>query len=103
MPQNAWCAPNQENCDDPASRKETALSQIVPKDRRKIYDMRKIVSLVVDKGSVFEVTKSFGKGQITCFARLNGHPVGIFANDCRYYAGSMTADGSQKVKRFIKT
>ena len=103
MPQNAWCAPSQENCDDPASRKADVLSQIVPADRRKIYDMRKIISLVVDKNSVFEVTKNFGKGQITCFARLNGHAVGIFANDCRYYAGSMTADGSQKVRRFIKT
>ena len=103
MPQNAWCAPTQENCDDPASRKADILSKIVPADRRKIYDMRKIISLVVDKDSVFEVTKNFGRGQITCFARLNGHAVGIFANDCRYYAGSMTADGSQKVRRFIKT
>jgi acetyl-CoA carboxylase carboxyltransferase component len=61
MPQNAWCAPTQENCDDPASRKADVLSQIVPADRRKIYDMRKIISLVVDKDSVFEVTKNFGR------------------------------------------
>jgi len=103
MPKNAWSTVTPCICSDPSNRKEDILSTIIPKDRRKIYDMRKIISLVVDQGSIFEVTKNYGKGQITCFARLNGHAVGIFANDCRYYAGSMTAGGSQKVQRFIKT
>ena len=103
MPKNAWSTAIPTIRNDPANRKEDILSTIIPKDRRKIYDMRRIISLVVDQGSVFEVTKDYGKGQITCFARLNGHAVGIFANDCRHYAGSMTADGSQKVQRFIKT
>ena len=103
MPRNAWEMTPRVTCDDPVNRKEKALLDIIPKDRRKIYDMRRLMSLTLDKGSVFETAKNYARGQITCFARLNGHAVGVFSNDCRYYAGSMTADGSQKVRRFIQT
>ena len=47
------------------------------------------------------MTKFFGKGIITGFARINGFPVAIFANDSNFYAGSMSAEGAQKTSRFI--
>jgi acetyl-CoA carboxylase carboxyltransferase component len=103
MPRNAWELPPVVATDDPIDRREEALATIVPKDRRKIYDMRKILAMVADKDSVFEMSKGYGKGLIICLARLGGRPVGIFANDCRHYAGAMTAEASQKVKRFITT
>ena len=103
MPRNAWETPSAIACDDPVDRREEALLSIVPEDRRKIYDMRKIIAMVADEGSVFEMAKGYAKGIIICLARLNGRVVGIFANDCRHYAGAMTAEGSQKVKRFITT
>ena len=103
MPRNAWEMAPVAPCDDPADRRDEALAAIVPKDRRKIYDMRRIIAMVADEGSVFEMSKGYARGQIICLARLNGRPVGIFANDCRHYAGSMTAEGSQKVRRFIQT
>lgn len=103
MPRNAWEAPPVTACQDPVDRREEALLSIVPEDRRKIYDMRKIISMVADEGSVFEMARGYAKGIIICLARLNGRVVGIFANDCKHYAGAMTAEGSQKVKRFITT
>jgi acetyl-CoA carboxylase carboxyltransferase component len=102
MPRNVWeLPPRREPGDDPG-RREESLATIVPRSRRQAYDMRRIISLVVDDGEVFETGREFGRGIITCLARLNGWPVGILSNDCRFYAGSMTADGAQKAKRFIE-
>ena len=103
MPANAWEIAATVPSADPVDRREQALVDMVPEDRRKVYDMRRIISLVVDRDSVFELARSHARGQITCFARLDGQPVGLFANDCRHYAGAMTAEGSQKVRRFIQT
>ena len=103
LPNNTWELPPRVSTSDIVDRRDDFLASVVPHDRRKIYDMRKIIHSVADSGSTFEMAKDFARGQIVCFARLNGYPIGIFANDCRYNAGSMTAEGSQKVKRFIET
>ena len=102
LPQNKYEIANKLECDDPVNRKEEALVSIVPKDRKKSYEMRDIVNLVFDKNSFFEMTKYFGRGIITGFARINGYSVAIFANDSNFYAGSMSAEGAQKTSRFIK-
>jgi acetyl-CoA carboxylase carboxyltransferase component len=86
---------------DPADRAEEALLDIVPRDRRKPFDMRKVIAHVADRDSFFEMTRGYGRGQMTGLARLNGLPVGVLANDGRIYAGAMTADGAQKVRRFL--
>jgi acetyl-CoA carboxylase carboxyltransferase component len=87
--------------DDP-ERCEESLLEIVPRERRKVYKMRKVVEAVVDRGSFFEMTPQYGRSQITGLARLDGWPVGIFANDCHFYGGAMTADGAQKARRFVE-
>ena len=103
LPPNVWeLAPVVDTDDDP-NRRDEALAEIVPRDRRKVFDMRKIIAHVVDRDSFFEMTRGYGRGQITGFARLNGQPVGIIGNDCRYYAGAMTANGALKVRRFVET
>ncbi|TNE58856.1 MAG: propionyl-CoA carboxylase [Alphaproteobacteria bacterium] len=101
MPQNVHELPPVTPCDDPADRAEEALLSIVPRDRRKPFNMRKTIKLIVDKDSFFETGRKCGPGQIVGLARLGGRPVGIFANDCHFYAGAMTAEGAQKVRRFI--
>jgi acetyl-CoA carboxylase carboxyltransferase component len=88
-------------CEDDPGRQEGELLSIIPKERRQAYRMRRLVELVVDRGSFFELNKGFGRSQITGLARLNGQPLGILANDPHYYAGAMTADGAQKVRRFV--
>jgi acetyl-CoA carboxylase carboxyltransferase component len=101
LPRHVFEAAPVSACDDDAERCEEALLELVPRDRRRIYDSRHLVSLVVDRGSFFEMGRGFGRSQITGFARLRGQPVGLMAGDPRFYAGAMTAEGSQKVRRFV--
>ena len=102
MPSNVWETPPVTSSDDPADRQEEGLIDIVPGDRRRAFDMRKVVSWVFDQASFFEIGKGYGKSQITGFARLNGRPVGVWANDGRHLAGAMTAAGAQKARRFLE-
>lgn len=102
LPDNVWSLAPVVECDDPVDRMEDALLEIVPRERRRAFDMRRIVNLTVDRGSFFEIGKGYGRSQITGLARLNGQPVGIWANDGRHLAGSMTADGARKAERFIR-
>ena len=101
LPSNVSELPPRAACDDPADRREESLLEMVPRERRKVYDMRKLIRAVFDRDSFFEMTAACGRGQITGLARLDGRPVGVWANDPRIYAGAMTADGSRKVRRFV--
>ncbi len=101
LPTHVGELPPQVECADDRGRTEEELLSIVPRNRRRIYDMRRIVALVFDRGSFFEMTAGYGRSQITGLARLNGQAVGVWANDTRYYAGAMTANGARKVRRFV--
>ena len=102
LPQNVWEVPDMVRNGDDVGRADDELLSIVPKDRRKPFNMRALVKHVVDGDSFFEFDRKYGPGQITGFARLDGQPVGILANDCRFYAGAMSAEGARKVRRFIE-
>jgi len=86
--------------DDPQRREEKLLS-IVPREQRRVYKMRDVIAAVVDTDSFFEMGRGWGKSIITGFARLDGWPVAIFAEDPYVYGGAWTADASRKVTRFI--
>ena len=101
LPPNVWEQAARSVCDDPPDRRDEELLAIVPRDRRKTYDMRALLARIVDRGSFFEMGAPYGPSQITGLARLGGRPVGVLANDCRFYAGAMSADGAQKVRRFV--
>lgn len=81
MPQNVWELPPQVECDDPVDRCEEALATIVPRSNRQAYNMRNLLELVVDRGSLFEIQPTFGRAVITAFARMNGKVVGIIASN----------------------
>lgn len=87
--------------DDPASRRDEKLAEIVPRDRRRVYRMRDIIERVVDHGSFFEMTRNFGKPVITGLARFDGWPVALMAGDPYHYGGAWTADACRKVIRFV--
>jgi acetyl-CoA carboxylase carboxyltransferase component len=102
FPANIYELPPKKVSKDDTSRTEKLLEEIIPKDRKKTYEMREIIKMIVDDKDFFEMSNFFGRGIITGFARLNGFSVGIFANDSNFYAGSMTADNAKKTTRFIK-
>jgi acetyl-CoA carboxylase carboxyltransferase component len=77
------------------------LRAAVPRDRRAPYDVRPILASVFDEGSVLELGREFGPSTITALARLDGYAVAVVASDPTVYAGAFTADGSDKLTRFV--
>lgn len=102
MPQNVWELPPVRSCGDPVDRCEQALASIVPSDRRKPYDMRRLVKMVADRDSIFEIQPTFGKAVITCLARMDGHVVGIIANNPMCYGGAVDVKAARKQTHFIE-
>jgi len=102
LPANIWEVAARQPSDDDTARMEEELLAIVPRDSNAAFDMRRIVRHVVDRGSFFEMGATFGPSQICGFARLAGQSVGVLANDCRHYAGAMTATAAQKYRRFVE-
>lgn len=87
---------------DPVDRCEPWLDSIVPRDRRHVYKMRRILEGVLDQDSLFEIGRHWGRSIITAFARLDGWPVAVVASDPMIYGGAWTADASQKLMRFAE-
>jgi acetyl-CoA carboxylase carboxyltransferase component len=87
---------------DPIDRIEADLASIVPADRRKPYDMRRVVRGIFDLDSLFEIQPSFGRGVLTILARLGGKSVGVVANNPKVYGGAMDARAARKQARFIE-
>ena len=102
LPSNVWQSAPRVDCDDPLDRMEPELLDIVPRDSNAPFEMRAIIEMVMDQGSVFEMGRNYGPSQITALARLNGQPVGVLGNDCNFYAGAMTAEAAQKYRRFVE-
>jgi acetyl-CoA carboxylase carboxyltransferase component len=102
LPQNVWQLSQRLDCSDNANRADEALMDIVPRDGRIPFEMREVIQHVVDLDSFFEIAPFYGHGQVIGLARLNGLAVGVIANDCRHFAGAMTAEGSQKAKRMME-
>lgn len=101
LPQNVYEVPPVCPSSDPADRCEEDLISIIPKDRRRAYDSRKLVDMVADTGSVFEMGRNYGGSVITMLARFDGHPVGVIANDPRIIGGSMDAAAAEKFAKFV--
>jgi len=93
--------PRVEPWDDP-ERADDALTEIVPDAPRKPYDMKDVIGSVVDEGSFFEVQENFAKNIVVGFGRLDGHSVGVVANNPRVNAGTLDIESSQKGARFVR-
>jgi acetyl-CoA carboxylase carboxyltransferase component len=102
LPANVWEQAPRAESDDPIERRDEALLEIVPRNRRRAYKMRRVLESVFDRDSFFELTPYFGRSQITGLARVDGYPVGVMANDCFQSSGSMSADGARKIRRFVE-
>ena len=102
LPQNnVEDPPRVEPWDDP-DRQDEELEQIVPPSPQKPYDMVDVIDSVMDEGSFFEVNENFAKNIVVGFSRLDGHSVGVVANQPRVNAGTLTVDSSMKAARFVR-
>ena len=78
------------------------LRQLVPGNRRRAYDVRKIIDTMADRDSVLELRSEFGKGIITALVRIEGKPFGLMANNTFHLAGAIDSDGADKASRFVQ-
>ena len=90
------------DCEDDLNRLSDKLSEIVPVDVNKGYDMRDVIKEIVDDGEFFEMFDKFAKNIVTGFARMNGSTIGIIANQPKFMAGSLDCDSSDKGARFVR-
>ena len=78
------------------------LRRAIPENRLRVYDVRTVIETMCDEGSVLELRRAFGPGMVTAFARIEGKPVGIVANNPKHLAGAIDSDGSDKAARFLQ-
>ena len=87
--------------DDPARRDES-LDHLIPESSDEPYDMRQVISGVFDRGSFLEVHAHYAKNALIGFARLDGYPVGVVANQPLFIAGVLDTDSADKIARFVR-
>ena len=87
---------------DKSDRVEKSLNTIVPKNSNKPYDMKEVIYKVIDNEDFFEIQENYAKNIITGFARIDGQPVGIVANQPLVLAGCLDIDSSRKAARFVR-
>ena len=87
---------------DKCDRSENSLNTIVPKNPNKPYDMKEVIAKITDDGDFFEIQENYAKNIITGFARMDGHSVGIVANQPLVLAGCLDIDSSRKAARFVR-
>lgn len=78
------------------------LRTAVPENRREVYDVRRIVDVLFDRGSVLELRRDFAPGMVTALARIDGRPVGVLANDPAHLGGAVDADGADAAARLLQ-
>lgn len=102
IPSNNLNDPPRTICDDPIDRSDEALNTVVPPESNKPYDIRQIITKVVDDGYFFEIQEHFARNIVIGFARLNGQSVGLVANQPAFLAGVLDIDASVKAARFVR-
>jgi acetyl-CoA carboxylase carboxyltransferase component len=78
------------------------LRALVPENRLRVYDVRRVVETLADTGSLLELRRPFGPGMVTALARIEGRPLGIVANNPTHLAGAIDAEGADKAARFLQ-
>jgi len=85
-----------------SAAEQTNLRGLVPEDRLRVYDVRRVLETLADTGSLLELRRDFGPGMITALARIEGRPLGIVANDPQHLSGAIQSAGADKAARFMQ-
>mgnify|MGYP000894977598 CR=1 FL=1 len=87
---------------DPVTRRDEVLLDVLPESTRQSYDMYKIVQSVVDDGRILDLKPKWARSMITCLGRIGGRPCGVVANNPRHLGGILANDAADKAARFIQ-
>tara|TARA_B100000929_G_scaffold228398_1_gene184795 strand:+ start:30 stop:1577 length:1548 start_codon:yes stop_codon:yes gene_type:complete len=101
LPSSVYSTPERSETNDDPNRRVNWLIDAIPKNRRKVYKSRDIITSVVDEGSFLEFGEEYGQSIVAGLARLDGWPVAIMAGDPYFYGAGWTSDASNKVTRFV--
>jgi acetyl-CoA carboxylase carboxyltransferase component len=99
LPANHLAEPEYAEHDGPAAN---AIEGLVPEDPAKPYDVKAVVAAIADRDSFTEVQSHYARNAVVGFARLDGAPVGIVANQPKVLAGCLDIDSSDKIARFVR-
>jgi acetyl-CoA carboxylase carboxyltransferase component len=99
LPQNAWESPPQGEPREPTGENPGAC---VPREMGRVYDVREVARRIVDGGELLEMAPKWARNLVTGFARLEGRPVGVIANQARYLGGVLDSAAAQKGARFVR-
>jgi acetyl-CoA carboxylase carboxyltransferase component len=103
LPPNARVEPPRRPPSDDPTRACPALASVLPDNPTDPYDVRRVLREVVDDGELFEYGARWAANVLCGFARLDGHPVGLVANQPAVLAGVLDIDGAEKAARFVRT
>lgn len=98
LPTNAWSYPPRA---EPRAPEAIDLETVMPDEPKRPFDVKKVIRGLVDEGSFFEIKPDWGRALVVGLARIDGHPVGVVANQSMVGAGAITAAGARKARRFI--
>src|SRR5262249_54728568 len=101
MPSNVWELPPAAPPRPAPEGAEDVLRNIVPRNRKRSYSMKQLIAQIVDAGDFFEIAPAFGVSLITAFARVEGHVLGIVANNPQKYGGALDGPAADKQCRFL--
>ena len=102
LPQNNLEEPPVTECNDPIDRLDDALNEIIPESPNQPYDIKDIIYSMVDNSEFLEVHRHYAKNIVVGFAKFDGMPVGIVANQPNFLAGVLDIDASRKAARFVR-
>ncbi|NOX48217.1 MAG: acyl-CoA carboxylase subunit beta [Chlorobi bacterium] len=102
LPQNNLEDPPIIQCNDPIDRMEDALNEIIPEDSHQPYDVKDVIYSITDCGEFLEFHRHYAKNIVVGFARFDGIPVGIVANQPNFLAGVLDINSSRKAARFVR-
>lgn len=102
FPQNNLEDPPIYDCKDPIDRLDDALNEIVPENPNKPYNVKDVIHSIVDDEEFVEVHRHYAQNIVVGFAKFNGRPVGIVANQPNYLAGVLDINASRKAGRFVR-
>ena len=78
------------------------LRQVIPENRLRVYDVKRVIDLLADQGSVLELRRDFGTNMITALIRIEGRPLGLLANNPMVLGGAIDAGAADKAARFLQ-